>query len=115
MKTTTYNKLIRDNIPEIITESGKTAVTEVLSDGEFIKMLDKKLTEELAEYQESKDIEELADILEVIYAIAQTRVVSIVELEKLRLDKADKRGAFSKKILLKEVAVYDIKSGKTPL
>lgn len=66
-------------------------------------MLDEKLNEELLEYQESKDIEEIADILEVIYAIANARGYSVVQLEQIRKKKADKRGGFEKKIFLKDV------------
>lgn len=99
----TYNKLVRDKIPEIIENSGKTANTEILTDFKYIKLLDEKLTEECEEYQESKEIEELADILEVIYAISKTKGVSAEELEQIRKEKEDKRGGFLEKILLKEV------------
>ena len=66
-------------------------------------MLDAKLNEELAEYQESKSMEELADLLEVIRAVAMARGSSIDEVEEIRRDKAAKRGAFEQKILLVEV------------
>ncbi|MFI3327015.1 MAG: nucleoside triphosphate pyrophosphohydrolase [Clostridia bacterium] len=99
----TYNKLIRDKIPKIIEATGKTCTVETLSDEKYIQMLDLKLGEELLEYQESKEIEELADLIEVIYAVAVARGSSIEELEKIRVDKAEKRGGFAKKILLKEV------------
>lgn len=105
MKTITYNKLVRDHIPEIIEKSGNKCVTEILSDEEYIEMLDKKLDEELAEYHKDKNIEELADLIEVIYACAQARGFSLEELENVRTDKADKRGAFKGKILLKETII----------
>lgn len=105
MKTITYNKLVRDRIPEIIVKSGNKCVTEILSDEEYIEMLDKKLDEELAEYHRDKNIEELADLLEVVYACAQARGFSLEELENVRTDKADKRGAFKGKILLKETII----------
>ena len=98
-----YNKLIRDRIPEIIKESGKTCITEVISDEEYLKMIDAKLDEELAEYHRDQNIEELADLLEVIRAAAIARGYSIEELEKVRAEKAAKRGGFEKKLLLKEV------------
>ena len=66
-----YNKLVRDKIPEIIEASGKTCETEILSDKEYLQMLDKKLGEELAEYYKEQNIEELADLLEVLYATAK--------------------------------------------
>ena len=98
-----YNKLVRDKIPEIIEASGKTCSTEILSDDEYLKMLDAKLDEELAEYHKDQNIEELADLIEVIYAVARARGYTLEELEKVRAEKADKRGGFEKKILLKEV------------
>ena len=98
-----YRKLVRDKIPEIIQSSGKTCETEILSEEEYLKMVDAKLDEELAEYHKDQNIEELADMLEVIYAAAVARGYSIEELEKVRVEKAEKRGGFSKKILLKEV------------
>lgn len=98
-----YNKLIRDRIPEIIQASGKDCVCEILSDDQYIEMLDAKLNEELAEYQESKSMEELADLLEVIRAVALARGSSIAEVEAIRVAKAEKRGGFEKKLLLKEV------------
>lgn len=98
-----YNKLIRDRIPEIIEASGKTCVTEVLSEEEYLKMIDAKLDEELAEYHKDENLEELADLLEVIYAAAKARGYTLEELEKVRAEKAEKRGAFEKKLLLKEV------------
>lgn len=98
-----YNKLIRDRIPEIIEASGKTCLTEVLSNEEYLKMIDAKLDEELAEYHKDKNLEELADLLEVIYAAAKARGYTLEELEKVRAEKAEKRGAFEKKLLLKEV------------
>ena len=98
-----YNKLIRDHIPEIITASGKICVTEVLSDADYLRMLDAKLDEELAEYHQDQNIEELADLLEVIRAAAVARGYSVEELERTRAVKYEKRGGFEKKLLLKEV------------
>ena len=98
-----YNKLVRDRIPEIIEASGKTCVTEILSDEAYLRMVDAKLDEELAEYHSDQTIEELADLLEVIYAAAMARGYTLEQLEVVRAEKAAKRGAFAKKILLKEV------------
>ena len=98
-----YNKLVRDRIPEIIKNVGKIAHTRVLGDDEYLTELDRKLGEEFAEYQADKNIEELADMLEVIYAIATARGVSVDELESIRRAKADKNGAFEKKVFLEEV------------
>ena len=98
-----YHKLVRDRIPEIIEADGKTCVCEILSDKDYVSLLDQKLNEELTEYQESKSLEELADLLEVIHAVAKARGRALEELEQVRADKAAKRGGFEKKILLKEV------------
>ena len=98
-----YGKLVRDKIPEIIEASGKTCQTEILSDEEYLQMLDKKLDEELTEYHQEQNIEELADILEVLYATAKARGYSIEELEHVRVEKQKARGGFDKKILLKSV------------
>ena len=99
----TFYKLVRDRIPEIIETDGKTCVCETLSDEEYVRLLDKKLNEELAEYQESKSLEELADLLEVMQAVVRARGWTLDELEQVRADKAAERGGFTKKILLKEV------------
>ena len=98
-----YNKLVRDRIPEIIEASGKNCVTEILSDADYLKMLDAKLDEELAEYHKDQTVEELADLLEVIFAAATARGCELEQLEHIRREKARKRGTFEKKILLKKV------------
>lgn len=98
-----YSKLVRDHIPEIIEASGRRCVCSTLSDEEYLAKLDEKLNEELAEYQESKSLEELADLLEVMRAVAAARSSSMDEVESIRRDKAAKRGGFEKKILLTEI------------
>lgn len=104
MSVITYRKLVRDRIPEIIEASGQTCVTEILSDDEYLRMIDAKLDEELAEYHQDQNIEELADLMEVIYAAAAARGYTVEQLERVRAEKAEKRGSFQKKILLVEVA-----------
>lgn len=103
MSAISYHKLVRDRIPEIIEADGKVCICETLSDEDYIYLLDQKLNEELAEYQESKSLEELADLLEVVQAVAKARGWTLGELERVRANKAAKRGGFEKKILLKEV------------
>ena len=98
-----YDKLVRDKIPEIIEASGKICETEILSEEEYLKMLDKKLEEELAEYRKDQTVEELADLLEVLYAVAKARGYSVEELYRVRDEKKKARGGFDKKILLKSV------------
>ena len=103
MSVITYNKLVRDKISEIIEASGKKCSTEILYDEEYLRMVDAKLDEELAEYHKDQNIEELADLLEVLYAAVEARGYSLEELEAVRAKKAEKRGAFKERILLKEV------------
>ena len=93
----------REISSEIIEADGKTCVTEILPDEQYLKMLDAKLSEELAEYQESKSLEEMADLLEVIRAVVNARGWTWEQLEQARQEKAVQRGGFEKKILLKEV------------
>ena len=99
----TYNKLVRDRIPEIIKADGKTCSTRILNEEEYLRYVDAKLDEELAEYHRDGNIEELADLLEVIRTAAAARGSSIEEVEAIRARKADKRGGFEKKIFLIEV------------
>ena len=99
----TYHKLIRDKIPEIIKADGKVCVTRILSDEEYVDALEKKLNEEVAEYQTDKNLEELADILEVLHAICIARGYTLEELETVRAKKAKERGGFEKKIFLESV------------
>ena len=99
-----YDKLIRDKIPEIIEQSGKKCIVEVMDNDTYIEYLDQKLNEELAEYQQDKSIEELADLLEVIYAVVAARGYSVEKLERIRLEKAKERGTFEKRLLLKSVS-----------
>ena len=99
-----YNKLVRDRIPEIIEGKGKRCVTRVMEHDEYIEMLDAKLDEELAEYHKDQNLEELADLMEVILAAAEARGYTIEQLENVRLEKKEQRGAFKKRLLLLEVA-----------
>ncbi len=103
-----YNKLIRDKIPEIIEKNGQTARIRKLTDDEYLVKLDQKLDEELAEYHADGNVEELADLLEVIYAAALVRGCPADELDRIRREKAEKRGAFAEKLLLWEVRERDI-------
>ena len=98
----TYNKLVRDRIPEIIEAKGDKCEINILSDEEYLKMIDAKLDEELAEYHKDQNIEELADLLELIYAATVAHGYSIKELEETRKAKAEKRGSFNKKIKWKK-------------
>lgn len=98
-----YNKLVRDNIPDIILKDGQLPTTRILDDEEYIKELNKKLTEEVNEYLDGENIEEMVDILEVIRAILDYRNVSYEEIEEKRLKKLKKKGAFKDKVYLEKV------------
>ena len=102
-KHTVHNKLVRDRIPEIIEASGRKCITQVLPDDAYIQALDAKLNEELAEYQQSKSLEELADLLEVMGAVVKARGYTWDDLTRVRKEKRACRGAFDQRIFLKEV------------
>lgn len=97
-KFMTQGKLVRDRIPEIIIADGKTPITRILTDEEYLVELDKKLSEEVAEYQADKSIDEMADVLEVLFAVCQARGYSVKELMAVRDAKREKRGGFEQKI-----------------
>ncbi len=96
------SKLVRDKIPEIIGKSDKTPHYKELDQKRYFIELKKKLNEEVLEYFESESSEELADILEVVYALAKEQKVSPSQLEQIRQTKRQQRGGFEKRILLIE-------------
>lgn len=98
-----YNKLVRDNIPEIIEKEGRVAKHKVLGDNEFYRALVDKLKEEFEEYLDSESVEELVDILEVIEAIAKENKVSFKKIVEMKEKKKIERGGFTKKIFLENV------------
>ena len=102
-----YNKLVRDNIPDIILSNGETPITRILSSVEYKQELEKKLYEEYKEALNTKNtndrIEELADMLEIIKALAVIENSSLEEVEEVSISKALKRGGFEKKIYLEKV------------
>ncbi len=102
-----YNKLVRDKIPEIIAASGKRLRTRVLAQDEYVMQLKIKLAEESAEYLKATDdetaLEELADLLEVIHALAEEHGATWDELELMRRKKADQRGGFKERVYLIDV------------
>lgn len=97
-----HNKLVRNKIPEIISESGRVCKTKVLSDKEYVFELERKLSEEVHEYKLDKNPDELCDVLEVVYALAEARGMSVEELEAKRLAKRERRGGFDERIYLIE-------------
>lgn len=99
----TYNKLVRDKIPDIIRAQGKTPVTHTLSDSEYLTALQLKLQEEVAEYLHDNNVEEICDIIEVLYALLACMGVSKEEAEEIRQDKEQRNGAFAQRIFLKDI------------
>lgn len=103
----TYNKLVRDKIPHIITSSGKECRTRILDQEEFKQELRTKLREESDEYvsavSDQEALEELADILEVIRSLAEMHGANAAQLDKLRADKAEVRGGFQERVYLIDV------------
>lgn len=97
---TEFQKLVRDKIPDMIRKQGETAHIRILADTEYRQALENKLNEEVAEFYESKTLEELADVLEVVYALAESQGASVQDLLKIYEKKHSERGGFSKKIFL---------------
>ena len=95
-----YNKLVRDKIPAIIESNGQTPRTRILSDEEYTSALEQKLDEEVREFHGDKNLEELADILEVVYALTENLGCSKEELIEVYQKKHDKRGGFRDRIYL---------------
>ena len=98
-----FNKLVRDKIPQIIRQEGKEPIIHIADDEEYTKKLHEKLQEEVQEFLETPTAEELADILEVLRALAERQGISPEQLENIRVKKARQKGSFSQRIVLEEV------------
>ena len=101
------NKLVRDNIPSICKENNQTPLIRILDENEYTSALRKKLKEEVEEYLSSHELEELADILEVIEALARDQASSIEEIMAIKREKQKRNGAFDKRIFLISVDADD--------
>ena len=97
------NKLVRDKIPQIIKENGEYPIIHIAGDNEYRKRLGEKLLEEVGEFLEEYDVRELADVLEVVYALGNFIGVDNSTLELMRKSKFDNRGGFLYRIILDEV------------
>lgn len=95
-----YQKLVRDKIPEIIRSQGEYPVFRVLEEEEFFSRLREKLDEEVAEFHKEENLEELADILEVVFTLAEAMGHSKAELMDVYREKNIRRGGFSGRIFL---------------
>ena len=108
----TYNKLVRDKIPEIIKNNNENPITRILTEAEYKKELEKKLFEEYQEVLDSsgKDrVEELADMLEIIPYLAKLENVTLNDVIEIANYKKEKRGGFDKKIFLEKVTNINYK------
>lgn len=97
-----YHKLVRDHIPALIEAKGEKVITHIATDKEYEEKLIEKLDEEVVEFNSDRTTEELADILEVVYAIGEYNGVPKEKLEEIRLEKRAERGGFEKRIILDE-------------
>ena len=105
MESKSYNKLVRDKIPYIISESGKTYLIEILSNEEIMKWLYDKLIEEANELIQDKNLEEIADVIEVVLTIASKYGYTLKDVFEEVDRKRKEKGGFEKNIILKKV--YD--------
>ncbi len=100
----TYNKLVRDKIPEEINSmEGRKTKFRIMDENEYIKELNRKLLEESNEFVEENDIEELADVMEVMESIMKIKNIQWEEVKKIQTKKRDKKGSFDRKIYLEYV------------
>ena len=96
----TINKLVRDNIPSICKANAQLPETMILDDKRYTSALREKLKEEASEYLASNEIEELADVIEVIEALAENQGSSLEEVMQIKKSKQKKNGGFKNKVLL---------------
>jgi predicted house-cleaning noncanonical NTP pyrophosphatase (MazG superfamily) len=98
-----YDKLVRDRIPEIIRATGKECETSIVSGAKKTELLEKKLMEEVGEYMEAKNLEELADVMEVLFGLAEDLGYSEEDLVRAREGKKEERGGFKDGVVLERV------------
>lgn len=104
MTTTVHNKLVRDKIPDICREHGDQPFYHILSDNEYVEELYNKLTEELLEIRMAANpqetAKEIADVLEILRAVAKLNCLSWNDIEDIREEKRQQRGGFERKYFL---------------
>lgn len=98
-----YDKLVRDRIPDVVRENGEEPTVRTVDGDEYSERLVEKLDEEVAEYRETRDVEELADVLEVVHAIREDSGVTVDELAAMRAAKVEERGRFADGVVLERV------------
>lgn len=97
-----FNKLVRDKIPDIIEAGGARAIVRTVTGEEYLRCLEAKLDEEAREFHEAKNMEELADILEVVFSLSEAVGGSRQELMEVCRKKREQRGGFSGGVFLIE-------------
>lgn len=107
MPVKTYNKLVRDRIPDIIAANGKACRTRQADGAEYRRLLEKKCAEEWQEYLESGSLEEMADLMEALRALIAEQGWTEAQLEAARLAKRKARGGFESRIVLLDVTEPD--------
>ncbi len=98
-----YNKLVRDDVPQIIKESGRKCKTRTLSDDEFQEALLNKILEEVEEFRVSNSEEELADIYEVMDNLIEFLGYEPMHIDYLKMKKKESRGSFKERVFLEQV------------
>lgn len=98
-----YQKLVRELIPQLIEEDGNEAITRTLEPQEHFQALKDKLLEEVEEYIESEDTEELADIVEIVRSLLEHHMMTYEDLEQTRKQRIEEHGSYSARIFLEEV------------
>lgn len=98
-----YNKLVRDKIPQVIEEDGRRCETSIVSKEQLLPLLEEKLKEEVNEFMQDRNLEELADIMEVVFGLAENLGYSEEDLLKKREEKKEERGGFKEGVFLKTV------------
>jgi predicted house-cleaning noncanonical NTP pyrophosphatase (MazG superfamily) len=96
-------KLVRDLVPQLIEDDGDEAVVRVLDQDEYYEALREKLQEEVTEYLESEDPDELADIVEVVRTLVNFHSMSVTDLELTRQKKLAEHGGFDERLFLEEI------------
>ncbi len=98
-----YNKLVRDRIPQLIKESGRNCSTRILDEDEYFDALLDKIVEEIEEYRASGNEEELADVYEVLDCLVQLKEYEPMHIDYLKLIRREARGSFKERVLLIDV------------
>ncbi|MEZ7890506.1 MAG: nucleoside triphosphate pyrophosphohydrolase [Candidatus Wallbacteria bacterium] len=95
-----YNKIVRDKIPDIIRNEKRNCNIKILSDKDAVNLLSQKILEEADEFLKEPSKEEMADIFEILHSIIKKYNWTYDEIEKIRINKANKNGSFDKNIFL---------------